>query len=322
MSDPVPNAEIEDVLSSIRRLVSVDERGANDVASAKVEKAEKAEKLVLTPSLRVDGAGEEPEFAHTQSVVHASEDTRPEDGAPEDGAPEDGAPEDGGAEAFVIDATQGAQDEDEDEDADALPDAGRGEDDHSQSGPAPDQDELQDAPVEVETAEAGDTLGPESDADEALSTRAADFETAIAEQDDQWEPDGESGDENTAQPLTVLAWQDHAPDEIDETGHTARAGVADENEGLEPFDHEADMETYQPDPESAPRARLDDNAFLGENDPLGPNEAEMDEDALRDLVAEIVREELQGNLGERITRNVRKLVRREIQRALAAQELE
>ncbi|OIQ25807.1 MAG: hypothetical protein BM562_16835 [Alphaproteobacteria bacterium MedPE-SWcel] len=47
----------------------------------------------------------------------------------------------------------------------------------------------------------------------------------------------------------------------------------------------------------------------------------LDEDSLRDLVADIVREELQGPLGERITRNVRKLVRREIQRALAAQDL-
>ena len=40
------------------------------------------------------------------------------------------------------------------------------------------------------------------------------------------------------------------------------------------------------------------------------------------LVADIVREELQGALGERITRNVRKLVRREIHRALTAQELD
>jgi len=48
----------------------------------------------------------------------------------------------------------------------------------------------------------------------------------------------------------------------------------------------------------------------------------LDEDALRDIVSEIVREELQGALGERITRNVRKLVRREIHGALAAQELE
>ncbi|NJN40752.1 MAG: hypothetical protein HC807_08010 [Gammaproteobacteria bacterium] len=48
----------------------------------------------------------------------------------------------------------------------------------------------------------------------------------------------------------------------------------------------------------------------------------IDEAALRELVAEIVRSELQGPLGERITRNVRKLVRLEIQRALAARDLE
>ncbi len=45
-------------------------------------------------------------------------------------------------------------------------------------------------------------------------------------------------------------------------------------------------------------------------------------DMLRDLVAEIIREELQGALGERITRNVRMLVRREINRALEARGLE
>jgi len=35
------------------------------------------------------------------------------------------------------------------------------------------------------------------------------------------------------------------------------------------------------------------------------------------MVRDIVRQELQGSLGERITRNVRKLVRREIQRSIS-----
>lgn len=48
----------------------------------------------------------------------------------------------------------------------------------------------------------------------------------------------------------------------------------------------------------------------------------LDPDALQEMVAEIVRQELQGALGERITRNVRKMVRREINRALAAQDLD
>ncbi|WP_428928407.1 hypothetical protein [Marinibacterium sp. SX1] len=57
-------------------------------------------------------------------------------------------------------------------------------------------------------------------------------------------------------------------------------------------------------------------------DIFGTEEAVLDEDSLRELVIDMVREELQGALGERITRNVRKLVRREIHRALAAQDLD
>jgi len=45
-------------------------------------------------------------------------------------------------------------------------------------------------------------------------------------------------------------------------------------------------------------------------------------DDLRPLIAAMIREELQGDLGDRITRNVRKLVRQEIHRALTVRELE
>ncbi|NEX44719.1 hypothetical protein G3572_00750 [Rhodobacter sp. ETT8] len=48
----------------------------------------------------------------------------------------------------------------------------------------------------------------------------------------------------------------------------------------------------------------------------------FDEEVLRDLVRDLIREELSGTLGERITRNVRKLVRAEIARALALREFE
>ena len=54
----------------------------------------------------------------------------------------------------------------------------------------------------------------------------------------------------------------------------------------------------------------------------GPDTAKIDEASVRPLVAALIREELQGELGERITRNVRKLVRQEIQRALTVRELE
>jgi len=45
----------------------------------------------------------------------------------------------------------------------------------------------------------------------------------------------------------------------------------------------------------------------------------LDEAALRAMINAIVREELQGELGERISRNMRKLIRREIAEALEEQ---
>ena len=48
-----------------------------------------------------------------------------------------------------------------------------------------------------------------------------------------------------------------------------------------------------------------------------PPSALADEAFLREIVTDVLRQELQGELGERITRNMRKLVRREINRALS-----
>ncbi len=73
---------------------------------------------------------------------------------------------------------------------------------------------------------------------------------------------------------------------------------------------------------SAPRKSAEHEQQDADADLLAGRDDFLDEDALRDLVADIVRQELQGALGERITRNVRKLVRREIHRALASQELD
>ncbi|MGI1663405.1 hypothetical protein ACRDNQ_14280 [Palleronia sp. KMU-117] len=48
----------------------------------------------------------------------------------------------------------------------------------------------------------------------------------------------------------------------------------------------------------------------------------IDDAQLRALVAELLHQELQGPLGEKITRNIRKLVRREIERALAVRDFD
>jgi hypothetical protein len=73
--------------------------------------------------------------------------------------------------------------------------------------------------------------------------------------------------------------------------------------------------------EAAVQASL---AALAQTDVMsdgGEPELVLDEEMLREMVSEIVRRELQGSLGERITRNVRKLVRREIYRALETRDL-
>ena len=65
---------------------------------------------------------------------------------------------------------------------------------------------------------------------------------------------------------------------------------------------------------------VDDGLVDGVDDSPGdspdPTETLIDEEMLRALVAQLVREELHGQLGERITMQVRKLVRAEVARAL------
>ena len=66
-----------------------------------------------------------------------------------------------------------------------------------------------------------------------------------------------------------------------------------------------------------------DDMLAGLDDDLIPflgAETALDEEALREMVRDLIRQELQGALGERITRNVRKLVRREIYRVLSSEE--
>ena len=69
--------------------------------------------------------------------------------------------------------------------------------------------------------------------------------------------------------------------------------------------------------EDAPEAKSDD----AEQQAIAAMANLSDEDAMRLLISRMLRDELQGELGERITRNVRKLVRREIKRALSSEKL-
>ncbi|WP_281966729.1 hypothetical protein [Roseovarius nanhaiticus] len=357
MSDPVTNVEIEDVLSSIRRLVSSDARPANgasagmtaqtDRRTAQTFAAEKAgnaapdasaepEKLVLTPSLRVDDAAPAPGDA----PVTLSDDLRVDLGG---------------------DAPADTSDQD-------MADAGDDWDDHVDA-PQPEEEAMQarlarqdSAPDEMaeldRTEETGDG-SPAADTEgwrpEKLKLRVAELEEVVARQADQWEPDGPGEDANSGGPVAPLPWEDYMPDGEDAPGEPgsdnakerqaeSKAGSAPEKaiedaiakaampkpaEAEEPSkakaattpedEHIPDNFVAEEAGDTSAAARATDD---DETDFLSGNDEFLDEDALRDLVADIVRQELQGALGERITRNVRKLVRREIHRALASQELQ
>jgi hypothetical protein len=131
-----------------------------------------------------------------------------------------------------------------------------------------------------------------ADQSESLTSKIAALEAVIGKTDDQWEPDDTGSSDYSGTEAPSMKWDDVG---FDSDEHNAEGDNAETVE--------VDVEPQQA-------------AFSQSADEL------LDEDALRDIVSEIVREELQGALGERITRNVRKLVRREIHRALAAQELE
>lgn len=112
-------------------------------------------------------------------------------------------------------------------------------------------------------------------------------------------------------------------DDPSSTSDVETATVEDPVQSLEPPSQ--DMDAAAPAMEAEPTAEADEariEAEAANADIFATDEMVLDEETLRELVTDIVRQELQGALGERITRNVRKLVRREIHRALAASELD
>ena len=103
--------------------------------------------------------------------------------------------------------------------------------------------------------------------------------------------------------------------EVDQPDH-----VDDAPEVSEKFETLVEDSVSDLDTEFVAAAAFVDDEDIGNI--LGEESATIDEDTLRDMISDLVRQELQGALGERITRNVRRLVRREIQRALSVRDLE
>lgn len=341
MSERLSSVEIEDVLSSIRRLVSEDLRPGPKSEAAAPTAAAAAEvpagdKLILTPALRID-----PE---SEGTVEASEASVPAFHSVRQGRG-----------ASVVDRVTRAMPE---EDWEPV----------AEAAAEPRSDWASEAEAAVEAAGAAWSEAPvapvEQPADPSLDVEAEAEEAPVAAEGEGWPPSdapeanwsapGEQAPMEAEQPEDP-GWSEVEPMAIDRPA----APLEDElpaPESAVPSDlpdwarMEADAEAEpeveldaEPAAAAGPsaaaaedagwadaaeaeiRRELEDEAtatVFARFDDDNHDDRHFDEEMLRDLVRDIIREELQGALGERITRNVRKLVRAEIARALAVRDFE
>jgi len=285
MSDPVTNVEIEDVLSSIRRLVTVDSaRNRRAPVSDSVASLRPApRKLVLTEDLRIvepaaphESAAKAPDVAdnYTRTLERRI------------------------AELEAAVTAQAAEFEDD------------GSEDTSRHRPtavlfpasaAPVEAVEQDGALQLDRLVRQDAPKPQ-DTEESPGPEAGDA-AAFIHTGETFELE-EDGDAPEAPHDAIV--QEETP--VEHAAMWSESGLHGEDDGIEIFDAESHRKSARDDATAE---------FVFSNE-----DTVIDEETLRDMVAEIVRDELQGALGERITRNVRKLVRREIMRAISIRDFE
>ncbi len=391
MSEAMSTVEIEDVLSSIRRLVSEDLRPTHRLVSAALQK--NAVKLILTPALRIEsdvrtalpermGEGADPQ--DLQSVLLDIEDG--EAGASGQVLPVFGSVRQPDATVLVL----GAEQEQAATDANFLTTAmSRINGISSVDTAAPIQSDRIEAVVAAVGAAVGaaewevdggdpapqaqawaDTVWYSDAAGGAASGGAASeiagqgvqlgggavaafgdvlpkgFDTAADGGDvgaDGGDAVVDGGDAVVDGRDVVADARDAGADARDEAGADGDVLVGQTVESVAAApdltcfasrDWQPDMvivqEASNMDMLAGPDSIVFHDASVAEPATMAQDAAEADddfdesssfisEDVLREIVRDMIREELQGNLGERITRNVRKLVRAEINRALASQ---
>lgn len=384
MSDPAKSAaEIEDVLTSIRRLVS-------DTSQPDRRTGPSAGKLVLTPALRVAEPDDPwvpvPPAADVVDAADAADAPRdatqaaPDEGDDpawglEDRLADWGEIEESAQEAVAEAMAESGKADGPGAAGQALQDNPQAIDDRVDVAEATDAfdlsalapfgaDAASDAPAGGFEPETGDADWPDPGADSALRDLAAarfgagapeagvdapladspdgdapqdaaEDRLAPAETDDA-ASDDTARDEGVELDDPVMTKSEPAPESPPESPPEADKA---QDAGTEPaaftpiFSRRPDGDGGGRDADPSAKATDaadaeddDDVEDLGEAlSPFSFPDAEdgiLDEETLREIVAEVVRQELQGALGQRITRNVRKMVRREIRLALAADDLE
>ncbi|NNE88238.1 MAG: hypothetical protein HKN27_09200 [Silicimonas sp.] len=349
MAKSAPDTKLEDVLSSVRRLVS-DELPRNE--RPKVPEGPGA--LVLTDSQRIEsnaairiaGRSLEERIAELEAAVSetANDDEFEPDGSEDQAVhrpdrivytrpPQPEESEEMGrntlrlSQIALIDTGPANEDPDEDngvqlqfhhetsrESTDEAPMA----EDVKETQTAADVHIFSSPDDEIARIEARLNGGPEPERAPETKTAAPivlPLEDAVPIDEARVDPDADDAPEtDTAKNEKADGPQEVAKDAPsasaeDDFDSQLKAAISSANEIEEPAEDVSDTDD-QAETELAEAA-------------IGTAVTELlDEDALRPMVARLIREELQGELGERITRNVRKLVRREILRALAARDAE
>jgi hypothetical protein len=246
MSEALGKNGIEDVLSSVRRLVSPDAR------PRVVSRELRLDKLMLTPSLQVT-----PEAPRADTLVLTDR---------------------------AVDVDEGPV--------------------GLSSDPAQDTAVPDDVPPAVADAAEVDVAAADADVPVAEPLADAAPDVALHVVEGEWE------DAFWSEPEQALA-------EIALGAEEAEVVAAD------PAPWAQEERAW---PEAEPAAAAAKSPLMegleGLTDADGNPVTVLDEAALNEIVRALIREELQGVLGERITQNVRKLVRAEINRALTARSLD
>ncbi|MFW2587814.1 hypothetical protein [Sagittula sp. SSi028] len=312
MSDAVTNVEIEDILSSIRRLVSED-AGAAKPAPVPPRETKRVERLVLTPALRV----QEPEPKPSPEPVLLTNPAVPSQ--PEQAAELQPETE---ADLSIVDApvepttaidlgeTAEADIEAETAEISLLAQLVEEEVSRALEDTSLDQEDEVATASDLEDPEPADTMPPAHD--EVLERKIAALEALVRGRAEPSDAPADIADdeEDGTEPVTLSIVEDRAAQPV--------------------FRHRSDDDLIEWE-DDAPEAVVDtasapDRPMIESDQAVEPKTVTeapvLDEAVLRDMVSDIVRQELQGVLGERITRNVRKLVRREIHRVMMTQEFD
>lgn len=301
MAGPLSTEEIEDVVTSVRRLVS------NEQSSRRASRDLAGERLLLTPALRVVS-----ETSPLAPLILEAQDEKPA---------EDPAPAMTSATEVVLDVAGTAELIEAEWEDEAI---------WTSADPVP----LGEVALAADEAEvllptAVEDMGQASEGPDPVAL-AEDVEPdPFAEEPVAFVPLRRRADAQTARPLADAAPEPAPEAELTLPDTDDAAPIVEQAEETPVADMVLDAAAASdPVPGEAPQTLFAEPAALSHRMPTeivdadGTPLAVVDEAALQEIVRQMIREELQGDLGERITRNVRKLVRAEINRALIARDLD